>query len=905
MKRLIAVFLFALLVLAGFSQCFAYGPVIFGDGSGKGEANAINIDSVGAYQTLASTSADWAKYFKVTAEIDFAGAGDINGIGNDGVGGFLGTFDGDGHIISNITIAPTQVISGKRNSTAMFPMFGGLGKGTIKNLIVSGATVVGTSPNPERSYAAIVVGENAYGTISNCNINGAVTLTHTNCGYYAIAGLIVGANHGTVIDCVASGTVSATATAGIVLDVGGVVGLQTGGNVAGQAGGTVNCTSTTTISVINPNIFSYVGGITGLVQKTGNNLNEVNNCHYSGTINFSTTKTNTGTRVGGICGANNYSIIINSSSKGNIIASSEAIVANGGSLYVGGICGGPTGSATIDNSFADCNISVDYGDTAYVGGAFGFAATPTIRNCYARGSLFDLKENSSTLNFPYGGGFAGRLYSTAAASVVTNCWCATTTFGAKAGNTNIKGFGTLDWSPYVTSTGCFWDTTTSGITAANTGATKKITAEMQKVATFANVAVDGNATYDFSPSGLWKMRAGIYPQLVAWQAYNYVSDGNIGAWYQLDDNSNDKFVEDIKNGTYGTLPFSTTTAIHVDEATASYTSTNADPNKVITVTANPATYAGSAGNNLTIRLVSPSYNPYDANQYRLVGVYGTDVNLFVKTSPTRTMLVDVKTAFDACAAATNLMSLTLYCTDCNVNPGGFAKTNLIGGADACDYNVTSYHDTCDMHVAGIIGGALAFDGNSDYVDTNSTHQQNSLTLTCWVKPNDGQPSALQTIFSRTVSDGNHFKIYLGTDGIFDANCFVNGVEKTVLLYQNAQSVSTLADGNSNWIMLTAVMPDCNISGTGNLLIGSSFSGSLDDLRIYNKALSADEVETLYKEVYPTKFAGDLNGDYQVDFFDFAVLAGSYDGSTEDWLILKDIADTWLECGLANPADCWQ
>ncbi|MCX5633750.1 MAG: hypothetical protein NTW93_08775, partial [Phycisphaerae bacterium] len=150
-----------------------------------------------------------------------------------------------------------------------------------------------------------------------------------------------------------------------------------------------------------------------------------------------------------------------------------------------------------------------------------------------------------------------------------------------------------------------------------------------------------------------------------------------------------------------------------------------------------------------------------------------------------------------------------------------------------------------------------------------------------------------------------FKIYLGTDGIFDANCFVNGVEKTVLLYQNAQSVSTLADGNSNWIMLTAVMPDCNISGTGNLLIGSSFSGSLDDLRIYNKALSVDEVETLYKEVYPTKFAGDLNGDYQVDFFDFAVLAGSYDGSTEDWLILKDIADTWLECGLPNQDNCWQ
>ena len=225
----------------------------------------------------------------------------------------------------------------------------------------------------------------------------------------------------------------------------------------------------------------------------------------------------------------------------------------------------------------------------------------------------------------------------------------------------------------------------------------------------------------------------------------------------------------------------------------------------------------------------------------------------------------------------------------------------LGHGTVINYGSGSW--TSQHSVTGKVGTALSFDGNT-YVDCNNTYQQNALTITGWVKANDGQPSSLQIIYSRTISDGNHFEIYLGTDGIFDANCFVGGVEQTVTLYQNGGSVSALADGNSNWIMLTAVMPDCNISGTGNLLIGSSFSGSLDDLRIYNKALSADEVKALYEKLCP-KPAGDLNGDCQVDFFDFAVLADSYVGSTENWLKLKDIADTWLACGLINQDNCWQ
>lgn len=160
--------------------------------------------------------------------------------------------------------------------------------------------------------------------------------------------------------------------------------------------------------------------------------------------------------------------------------------------------------------------------------------------------------------------------------------------------------------------------------------------------------------------------------------------------------------------------------------------------------------------------------------------------------------------------------------------------------------------TSQHSVAGIDGNALDFNG-TDYVDANSIHQQNKLTLAGWVKPNDGQPSATQLIFSRIVDDNNCFKVYLKTNGVFEANCIIQGVSKTITLYQNGRGVSALSDGQQGWIHFAAVLPDCNISGTGNLLIGTSFVGAVDDFRVYYDTLSLAEVRGIYKEVYPNAF----------------------------------------------------
>lgn len=227
---------------------------------------------------------------------------------------------------------------------------------------------------------------------------------------------------------------------------------------------------------------------------------------------------------------------------------------------------------------------------------------------------------------------------------------------------------------------------------------------------------------------------------------------------------------------------------------------------------------------------------------------------------------------------------------------------------------TSQHTT-----AGKVGTALSFNGSTDYINTQNTFQKNALTLNCWLDANDGQPSNIQKIFSRYVNSNNHFEVFLKTNGLFDANCIVGGVAKTVILYQNTGSVSALPNGLGSWIMLTAVISDCNISGTGNLLIGSSFKGSLDDVRIYNKALTGKQINAIYYGAGPpgctNPIKSDLDNDCQVDLLDFIRLADAWAGNPpavdlnhDGKLDFKDLAQfaiDWLACN-RNPAEeCWQ
>jgi uncharacterized delta-60 repeat protein len=105
----------------------------------------------------------------------------------------------------------------------------------------------------------------------------------------------------------------------------------------------------------------------------------------------------------------------------------------------------------------------------------------------------------------------------------------------------------------------------------------------------------------------------------------------------------------------------------------------------------------------------------------------------------------------------------------------------------------------------------------------------------------------------------------------------------------------------------------NYDGSARLAdIGSAIAVS-DNKNIYVTGYSMNssgnyDYATL-KYSYPlsscsARPAGDLNDDCEVNFADFAIMADNYAGSQQNFMAFKTLADTWLQCGWADPYDCW-
>ncbi len=185
-------------------------------------------------------------------------------------------------------------------------------------------------------------------------------------------------------------------------------------------------------------------------------------------------------------------------------------------------------------------------------------------------------------------------------------------------------------------------------------------------------------------------------------------------------------------------------------------------------------------------------------------------------------------------------------------------------------------------------GSTSFDGN-DYVDTGATFKttfDGSFTISAWIKPTDGNPSA-DEIFIGTnnaddtdamwfyVRDGgelgfwyeanNNSDLTLTADDMFTdgANdwchvcAVVDDTASQVSLYYNGES-KTLS-GSYDGDISAITNSDFQSSGsTPNLFIGarsdngtadSEFTGSIKNVAIWNRALTATEVQNVMYKTY--------------------------------------------------------
>ena len=422
-----------------------------------GEGDPIDVDSLTSVAGLTDFSS--ADSFKITSKSDLEHFRDLVNAGKDTTGKsfyltadidlgevaenvtnwtpigyytsssnhkeFKGTFDGNGHKITNLSI--------NNESTDYQALFGGqVGAGaTIKNLGVegrvkgkqaTGGLVAYLNSSAEKqsviencysdvkvtgtSFSGGLVGY-AYdnSSISNSYATGQVTVS----GEYA-GGLAGGVRSGSSItNSFATGAVTGT-------------GERTGGLV-GSAGTNSNITNSYATGIVTGT--TKVGGLAGSASGL------VTNCYAIGDVIWS--ESGTGERFGGLVGTTGQGAEIKDSfSSGTVSAnmntgglvgyvdSSESSITKisnsyatgnvtGASYYTGGLVGYANTSSSVSNSYASGQVT---GARDSTGGLVGYANTSSsISNSYATGQVTGTDE--------YTGGLVGQAYGSVNNSYAT------------------------------------------------------------------------------------------------------------------------------------------------------------------------------------------------------------------------------------------------------------------------------------------------------------------------------------------------------------------------------------------------------------------------------------------------------------------------------------------------------
>jgi len=222
-------------------------------------------------------------------------------------------------------------------------------------------------------------------------------------------------------------------------------------------------------------------------------------------------------------------------------------------------------------------------------------------------------------------------------------------------------------------------------------------------------------------------------------------------------------------------------------------------------------------------------------------------------------------------------------------------------------------------VNGMVDGALDFDGVNDYVSVPNDPNLNisgAITISAWVNlnVNEGSQCVIGKIASGAgyfgggyhllfsddtgFSDGTFRLVFKKADGIggtgsgnyginmnwdrvvSEKNNWQEGIWYHVAAAWNGTTgldgmkiyVDGLPDANHTADQHTIKTNDSDLQMARSLYTSPlhQFDGMIDDVRIYDRALSGQEVLDIF-----SPFAGDINGDGVVDFDDLEILVGQW------------------------------
>ncbi|MDO8524420.1 MAG: LamG domain-containing protein [bacterium] len=177
--------------------------------------------------------------------------------------------------------------------------------------------------------------------------------------------------------------------------------------------------------------------------------------------------------------------------------------------------------------------------------------------------------------------------------------------------------------------------------------------------------------------------------------------------------------------------------------------------------------------------------------------------------------------------------------------------------------------TSSAWVSGVYGGAMSFDGTDDYADAGngaSLQITGNLSVSAWIKTTDTAGRIIGKFEATDEKIAYIFNIssapYLGVSGNgtslayrnLNGNALDNQWHHIAGVYNaTAQTISMYLDGVLSQGTLGGTVPASIYNSTGNVKMGYDYggngylNGTIDDVRIYNYARTADQVRADYND----------------------------------------------------------
>ncbi len=191
---------------------------------------------------------------------------------------------------------------------------------------------------------------------------------------------------------------------------------------------------------------------------------------------------------------------------------------------------------------------------------------------------------------------------------------------------------------------------------------------------------------------------------------------------------------------------------------------------------------------------------------------------------------------------------------------------------------------------GVSGSALSFDGVEDHVEIPYDESLNSyppFTFSCWVKVYDFNGNYMIVINKGEAWApiiNSDYQLWFDLPGLsprqlYSTNRLTANAWQHIVFMYDGSNISVYENGNET---ISQAVSGALDKDKLTLIVGANspipyaitaFHGLIDEVRIYNRALSVDEIQYLYNVPSGSSdLSADLNLDQIVNLKDFAILA---------------------------------